>query len=152
YAQRTFGVDARVGNYIHLELGRKFGMIAMWDTIEHLRRPDQFIAKANNDLEMGGVLALTTGDIGSLNARLRGHKWRMIHPPTHLHYFSAQTMTTLLDRHGFDVVHLSHPGMSRNLRAILYYVLVWRTKHTRWYDALKGWRVFNLRVNVNMFD
>jgi predicted TPR repeat methyltransferase len=152
YAQRTFGVDAHPGSYVDLEPGRRFGVIAMWDTIEHLGRPDQFIEKASNDLEPGGVLALTTGDIGSLNARLRGTNWRMIHPPTHLHYFSEKTITALLDRHGFDVVHLSHPGISRNLRSILYYLLVWRTKRTRWYDTLKGWRVFNLRVNVNMFD
>jgi hypothetical protein len=76
----------------------------------------------------------------------------MIHPPTHLHYFSAGTMKMLLDRHGFDVVHLSHPGISRKLRSILYYVLVWRTPKTRLYDALSRWRVFDLPINVNMFD
>ena len=61
----------------------------MWDTIEHLKRPDLFVQKAAADLRPGGLIALTTGDIGSLNARLRGARWRMIHPPTHLHYFSV---------------------------------------------------------------
>jgi 2-polyprenyl-3-methyl-5-hydroxy-6-metoxy-1,4-benzoquinol methylase len=152
YGRGRFGLDIRQGDYLSRELGRKYGAIAMWDTVEHLRRPDLFIAKVKDDLQPGGVLALTTGDIGSLNARLRGQKWRMIHPPTHLHYFSARTMTALLDRQGFDVVHLSHPGISRNLRSILYYVLVWRTRKTRLYDALSRWRVFDLRINANMFD
>jgi 2-polyprenyl-3-methyl-5-hydroxy-6-metoxy-1,4-benzoquinol methylase len=152
YGRSRFGLDIQQGDYLNRELGRKYGAIAMWDTVEHLKRPDLFIAKVKDDLQPGGVLALTTGDIGSANARLRGQKWRMIHPPTHLHYFSASTMKMLLDRHGFDVVHLSHPGISRNLRSILYYVLVWRTRKTRLYDALSRWRVFDLRINANMFD
>jgi 2-polyprenyl-3-methyl-5-hydroxy-6-metoxy-1,4-benzoquinol methylase len=147
-----FGLDIQQGDYLSRDLGKKYGVIAMWDTVEHLQRPDLFIAKAKDDLQPRGFLALTTGDIGSVNARLRGQKWRMIHPPTHLHYFSASTMKVLLDRHGFDVVHLSHPGISRKLRSILYYVLVWRTRKTRLYDALSRWRVFDLPINVNMFD
>jgi 2-polyprenyl-3-methyl-5-hydroxy-6-metoxy-1,4-benzoquinol methylase len=152
YGRSRFELDIQQGDYLKRELGRKYGVVAMWDTVEHLQRPDLFVAKVKDDLMPGGILALTTGDIGSVNARLRGQKWRMIHPPTHLHYFSADTMKKLLDRQGFDVVHLSHPGISRKLRSILYYVLVWRTRKTELYDALSHWRVFDLPINVNMFD
>jgi 2-polyprenyl-3-methyl-5-hydroxy-6-metoxy-1,4-benzoquinol methylase len=152
YGHSQLGLDVRQGDYLSRDLGRKYDIVAMWDTVEHLQRPDLFIEKIKDDLEPGGVLALTTGDIGSVNARLRGPKWRMIHPPTHLHYFSASTMKLLLERHGFDVVHLSHPGISRRLRSILYYVLVWRTRKTELYNALSRWRVFDLRITVNMFD
>jgi SAM-dependent methyltransferase len=152
YGRDRFGLDIEQGDYLNRAPDRKYGVIAMWDTVEHLQRPDLFIAKAKDDLQPGGVLALTTGDIGSMNARLRGQKWRMIHPPTHLHYFSASTMKALLDRQGFDVVHLSHPGISRKLRSILYYVLVWRTRKTNLYNALSRWRAFDLAINVNMFD
>ena len=152
YGRSRFGLHVKQGDYLNRALGSKYGVIAMWDTVEHLQRPDLFIAKAKDDLQPGGVLALTTGDIGSMNARLRGHKWRMIHPPTHLHYFSADTMKMLFDRHGFEVVHLSHPGISRKLRSILYYVLVWRTRKTQLYEVLSRWRVFDLPIYVNMFD
>ena len=152
YGRGRFGLDIQQGDYLKRELSEKYDLIAMWDTVEHLQRPDLFIAKVKDDLKPGGFLALTTGDIGSVNARLRGQKWRMIHPPTHLHYFSTSTMRVLLDRHGFDVVHLSHPGISRKLRSILYYVLVWRTRKTDLYNALSRWRAFDLSINVNMFD
>jgi SAM-dependent methyltransferase len=152
YGRGRFALDIAQGDYLNRPLGQKYGAIVMWDTVEHLQRPDLFVEKIHAELEPGGVLALTTGDIDSLNARLRGAKWRMIHPPTHLHYFSAATMRLLLERHGFDIVHLSHPGISRNLRSILYYVLVWRTRQTGLYDALSRWRVFDLRITVNMFD
>jgi 2-polyprenyl-3-methyl-5-hydroxy-6-metoxy-1,4-benzoquinol methylase len=152
YGRGRFALNIAQGDYLNRPLGKKYGAIVMWDTVEHLPRPDLFVEKIHADLEPDGVLALTTGDIDSLNARLRGAKWRMIHPPTHLHYFSAATMRLLLERHGFDVMHLSHPGISRNLRSILYYVLVWRTRKTGLYDALSPWRVFDLRITVNMFD
>ena len=69
-------------------------------------------------------LALTTGDIGSVNARLRGHKWRMIHPPTHLHYFSAETMKALLDRHGFRQSSISVIPVSRE-NFVQFYITFW---------------------------
>lgn len=152
YARDAFGLDVQQNDYLSCDLRKKYDVMAMWDTVEHLKRPDLFIEKIKNDLKPGGFLALTTGDIGSLNAQLRGKRWRMIHPPTHLHYFSVDTMRALLDRHSFDIIHLSHPGVWRNLRSILYNVLVWRTRKTELYDLLKAWRVFDLRISINFFD
>jgi SAM-dependent methyltransferase len=152
FACEDRGVHAQQGDYLALDLGRKVDAIVMWDTIEHLRRPDLFIAKAARDLKRGGVIALTTGDIGSLNARLRGRRWRMIHPPTHMHYFSVATVSKLLDRHGFDIVHVSHPGNSRGLRFVLYFILVLQMKRPGIYAMLKSWSLFDLRLTLNLFD
>ena len=152
FAREILGLAARQGDYLALDLGDKIGAIAMWDAIEHLKRPDLFLAKISDDLAAGGILALTTGDIGSLNARLRGRNWRLIHPPTHLYYFSAKTMTALLHRHGFEVVHMSHPGNSRDLQAILHHILVLRMKRPAWYDVVKRLPLLNLRITINLFD
>lgn len=151
-ARERFQVDAREGSYLDTDFAGKYGAIAMWDTIEHLARPDLFVAKASCDLNRGGILALTTGDIDSLNARLRGSKWRMIHPPTHLHYFSVRSIKRLLDRHGFDTVHVSHPGVSRNLQSIFYYLCAWGMKQSTLYEVLKRQRFSRLRITVNLFD
>ena len=152
YAAETLHVPAVQGNYLDMDLGRRYDLMVMWDTIEHLKRPDLFIGKIAKDLKPGGLLALTTGDIDSLNARWRGPKWRLIHPPTHLHYFSVNTITTLLDRYGFDVVHVSHPGNARTLRWIFYAVTVLRMKKPKLYELLPAWRLFDLGIVVNLFD
>jgi hypothetical protein len=117
-----------------------------------LKRPDLFIAKAARDLKRGGLIALTTGDIGSLNARLRGRRWRMVHPPTHMHYFSVATVSKLLERQGFDIVHLSHPGNSRRLKSMLYFILVLQMKRPEIYAMLKSWWLFDFPVTLNLFD
>lgn len=104
YAENTLDLDARCENFLEMDFGsEKFDVICLWDTIEHLEAPERYVAKAARLLNESGMLFLTTGDIGSLNARLRGRRWRQIHPPSHLHYFSRETMTRLLGRLGFQV-------------------------------------------------
>ncbi len=145
-------VDAREGDYLCLELEHRVDIVAIWDTIEHLPRPDLVIAKAARDLKAGGLLAITTGDIGSLIARLRGGRWRMIHPPTHLHHFSVGTLGRLLDRLGFDLAHVSHPGNSRKLRSVLHFLVLLKGNSPGVYRMLQWLPLPNLGVTVNLFD
>jgi SAM-dependent methyltransferase len=152
HAREVLGADAMTGNYLAYSPPEQVDLVAMWDTIEHLPRPDLFIAHASRHLREGGHIAVTTGDIGSLNARLRGKRWRMIHPPTHLHYFSVSTLTRLLERNGFEVVHASHPGNARNLRSVLHFVLELRLGWKRLYRLISGWRILDLSITMNLFD
>jgi 2-polyprenyl-3-methyl-5-hydroxy-6-metoxy-1,4-benzoquinol methylase len=104
-ARERFGVDARAGHFLEMDLGaERFDAVCLWDTVEHLPRPDEFVAKIHGLIASEGRLYLTTGDISSLNARLRGANWRQIHPPSHLHYFSRETVCRLLERCGFEVL------------------------------------------------
>jgi SAM-dependent methyltransferase len=103
HARDRLGLDASVADFPSLETSDRFDAICMWDTIEHVPEPDRFVAKAHELLVPGGHLFITTGDIDSLNARLRGAKWRQIHPPTHLNYFSRRTLELMLARLGFTV-------------------------------------------------
>ena len=149
-ARESLGVRANEGDYLAVRT-EQVDIVAMWDTVEHLSRPDRYIEKAALDLRAGGLLAITTGDIGSVNARLRGRRWRMIHPPTHLHYFSLSTLTRLLSQHGFEVVHSSHPGVSRRLHSILHGIFAKRADASRSYRALKS-LLPNIVLTANLFD
>lgn len=148
----TLGIDARVGNFLEMVPDREYGIVTMWDTIEHLKRPDLFVEKASQILGSGGILALTTGDIGSVNARLRGRTWRMIHPPTHMHYFSVPTVRKMLEQFGFEVIHVSHPGNWRKLRAILYGIAVLRFGYRGLYEFVSPLPFWNMCLPINLFD
>ena len=76
----------------------------------------------------------------------------MIHPPTHMHYFSVTTMAKLMDVNGFDVIHVSHPGNSRRLRSVLYFMTTLKGGQRWVYDALQKLPIFNLSLTVNLFD
>jgi len=105
YAREQLDLDARIGDFAAADLrGERFDAVCMWDTIEHVLAPHAFVEHARDALDDGGMLYLTTGDLGSRNARWRRERWRQIHPPTHVNYFSRATMRLLLERLGFEVI------------------------------------------------
>lgn len=121
YAKDCLGLDAVCADLLNYDLGgRTFDLVCMWDTIEHLARPDSYIAKLAEHMDSGALLAITTGDFGSLNAQVRRTKWRLMHPPTHAHYFSLASIGTLLERFGFEVVYRRHCGFYRSLKSMAY--------------------------------
>ena len=127
HARHQLGLDVREADFLEAtreSIGGPADVLVMWDVIEHLDRPDAYLMKAAELAAPGALLFITTGDIGSLPARLRGRRWRMIHPPTHLHYFDRRTLTRLLERCGFEVLDIRSTGVARSLRQILYSLLV----------------------------
>lgn len=116
HARMVLNVDARVGDFARLPLEEsRYAAVCLWDTIEHLEHPEVFVRRAHDLLTAGGWLFITTGDIGSSFARWRGPRWRMIHPPTHLQYFSRDSLTRLLAGHGFRVATARSTAMYRTL-------------------------------------
>jgi len=84
--------------------------IAMWDVIEHLPDPRATVQAAFDWLRPHGVLALSTGDVTSLTARLHGRDWSLLTPPWHQFYFSRRTMRRMLEDVGFEVVRMGGDG------------------------------------------
>ena len=63
YAKNNLGLDATCADLLQYDLaGREFDVACMWDTIEHLARPDLYIAKLADHMRTGALIAITTGD------------------------------------------------------------------------------------------
>ena len=126
YASGVLGVPAVCADFLSDESLKASSMdvVTMWDVIEHLAEPGRFVDRSWEVLRDGGHLFLTTGDIDSWLARRQGRRWRLIHPPTHLQYFSAATIRRLLETRGFEVVRVLYPGHWRTVRQILHGLFV----------------------------
>jgi SAM-dependent methyltransferase len=120
YARETLGLDAACGVFedAAIEPGR-YQAFCMWDTLEHLAHPETAVARIATLLPPGGWFFATTGDIDSATARRQGEHWRMIHPPTHLQYFSRATLGRFLSRHGLEPEHVETAPVCRSLRGVL---------------------------------
>ena len=155
YAVNEVGVNAESGNYLNMDI-EPYDVCCMWDTIEHVKEPERFIEKISSEISSNGLLAITTSDIASLNAKIRGKKWRQIHPPTHLHYFSVATLSRLLKRFGFSVIHVSHPGNLINIETALYIIFALKRGNTALYEKLlkiiNKLRFLPKNILVNTFD
>jgi 2-polyprenyl-3-methyl-5-hydroxy-6-metoxy-1,4-benzoquinol methylase len=152
-ARERFGLDVVQADFLAHDYGaQKFDVVCMWDTIEHLRAPHLYLKKVAQHTQPGALLAVTTADVESLNARLRSERWRMIHPPTHLHYFSAATLTRLLDRHGFDVIYNRYCGFYRSVGNVAYNVLVLRQQKPWLLKPLERIGLTKLGFYLNLYD
>jgi len=152
YARQVLGLNAISAEFLTHEFIRPPDVVCMWDTIEHLPRPDLYIEKIADTLPRGGFLALTTADLDSWVARTRGSKWRQIHPPTHLHYFSRKTLSRLLDRNRLDIKCMRSEGMYRRVETMAYIVLCLKHNRPDLYARLRKTRLLNWSLFLNLGD
>jgi SAM-dependent methyltransferase len=121
HARDRLGLDVVRADFTEVDLGAgAVDAFCLWDAIEHLEDPGDYLARMATALPIGGIVALTTGDIDSWLARLQGPRWRQIHPPTHIWYFSPATLRRTLERFGFEVLWSRHVGMWRSLGQITH--------------------------------
>ncbi len=104
FATGTLRLDVRRGDYLRTSFDKKFHLITLWATIEHLHRPDLFLEKIHEELADGGMLYISTCRSGGINfMRLFGPKWRYYNFPEHLYFFSHAQLRELLRRKGFEI-------------------------------------------------
>lgn len=152
YAKERLKLPVHLGDFLDYKLHENVDLVCLWDTIEHLQSPHLYLQQVAQNMNPGGIIALTTGDIGSLVARCRGGRWRQIHPPTHLHYFSKATLAHLLRNYGFRVLYCGSDGMFRSLDTIAYIVLNIKHHQPKVYSALKRLGLLNWNVYLNLYD
>ncbi len=154
YTRQTFGIKARLADFLTLpDDPGSYDVICLWDTVEHLAHPVRYIEKAAQWLQPGGILALTTGDIESWPARLQKEHWRLIHPPTHLFYFSPNTLTRAAQQAGLEVISVSHVGYSRSYRAMLHGLLLLKSARLKGlYRLLTLDNRIDFPIYLNLYD
>jgi SAM-dependent methyltransferase len=98
---RAQGLEVYEGT---LEDGRfasaQFDAVTLWDVLEHVRHPRETLQAAFEALRPGGVIGLTTMDVGSCVARALGARWPHL-MRMHLSYFRYEHVARLLQEVGF---------------------------------------------------
>lgn len=152
YAAREFGVSVLQGDLLKAELPPVIDVACLWDTIEHLATPREYLDAVAARMPAGALIAITTGDIASFNARRQKARWRLIHPPTHVHYFTRQSLCQLLERCGFRVVHVEHPGVYRSVTGMIHNVVSLKWQRPRLGAWLQRLVPARLDLYLNLYD
>jgi 2-polyprenyl-3-methyl-5-hydroxy-6-metoxy-1,4-benzoquinol methylase len=120
WGRAELGADIAVGSLLETSADRTESCVTMWDYIEHALDPRDDLERAYARLRPGGVLALSTGDVASVLARVSLAGWHLMTPRHHNYFFSAVTMRRLLRDVGFQIVELRHPGAVFPLRYLAH--------------------------------
>lgn len=106
FAREQLGLDVRTDDLFAAELPEgSFDAVVLGDVIEHLPRPGEALDRIAELLAPDGVLWLALPDAGSPLARTMGARWWSV-LPTHVQYFTRQSIRTLLVRHDYTVLEL----------------------------------------------
>jgi SAM-dependent methyltransferase len=119
YARERLGLDVRTDDLMTADLpAGGFDAVVLGDVIEHLPNPAAALDRVAGLLAPGGVVVLMLPDAGSRLARAMGARWWSV-IPTHVQYFTRGSMRRLLQRCGFEVLHL---GTAPKAFTVRYYL------------------------------
>lgn len=105
YGRDKFSLDIFTGTveqYAASSQSQKFPLVTAIDVIEHVPRPDEFVAAACSIVESSGYLLIDTPNAAAKNISLKGVLWKGFNP-FHIYLFTIDNLTTLLARHGMKV-------------------------------------------------
>ncbi len=76
----------------------------------------------------------------------------MIHPPSHLHYFSKKTITLLLEKYNFKVTNVKYEAIYRSLKQIFYSLFILNKRNSSICNKIFDKIPNNLFIPLNTFD
>lgn len=152
YGQKNLHLNTICKDFLKVDIKETYSDVFMWDVIEHLPCPEKFIEKIAQKTEKGSRLFITTGDIDRLLPKIQGKKWRQIHPPSHLHYFSKKTLTILLEKNGFFVKKIFYPPISRSVKQTWYSLFLLNKKGNYFTKKIYEKIPKNLFWSINTYD
>lgn len=104
-ARERCGTAARIirGDIHALHEDDYYDVCILADVIEHIDDPNRFLDRVYGLLKPGGILILATPSLDSWSARVMRNRW-MEFKLEHLHYFTQETLHSILFRAGLEPI------------------------------------------------
>ena len=105
HAKKEYGISVKVGYFPEIKFEEKFDLVMMRGVIEHFSDPISVLKKCAEVLKPGGYLFITATPVGdSFAFYVYREKWHLFTPPAHLHFFSVDLLTRVLNKFGLSLI------------------------------------------------
>jgi SAM-dependent methyltransferase len=121
-AQRLLGDGARILPITLQEADfpeSSFDAVTMWDVLEHVPNPREFLQKAVSLLKPGGLLLANVPDLDSWQARVMRRRWPLF-LPEHLNYFNPESLARCGTQSGARLIARGSRPVSFSIGYILH--------------------------------
>ena len=114
-AKKRFRLNAQAGDFLTSHYTKKFDVVTMFDTLEHVIEPGAYLHQVHRILRANGFFVFSTPDINSILYKINKKNWHLMVPPRHLYLFSSETIESILHDYGFSNVEILKLGQYTNL-------------------------------------
>ncbi len=119
YGRNELNLDIQTGSLENFNTENKFDLISMIQVIGHLYDIDKAMENIINLTNHNGLVLVESWDMNSLVARILGRRWHEYSPPSVINWFSNKSLTTLFNKHGFELIDTGFPAKRINLKHAL---------------------------------
>ena len=110
FAQEIFEIPVFVGDFCETTFDRKYDVVTIIQTIEHLNNPKEVLSKVREVTNPNGKLMIATPDVDSFVSKLWKMKWQHINMH-HIYLYNSRSLTKLLHDAGFRVLKVQRQAM-----------------------------------------
>ena len=102
---REQGLSAVYGDLLDQRFGADtFDAAVAEQVFEHLYTPVEYMKELHRVLKPGGVLYAAVPNLGGIAAKVKGARWDLVHPVSHVRYFDRRSLADMAARCGFEVL------------------------------------------------
>ncbi len=134
YAKREFSLDVETRHFEESQFPENcFDVITLWQVLEHLPYPLTTLKEVYRILKPGGLIVLSTPDVGGIPARLLGRRWWNIRR-IHINQFTTKNLRHILKNAGFKNISSVYYRESISLSMLFIPML----KYWKVYEKVKA--------------
>lgn len=102
---RKFNIEVDCRNLLELDLPADYyDIVVMFEVLEHLTKPKEYLLKINSILRKGGILIVTTPNYNCITRRIMQNDWSLIHKE-HLFYYTPHSIKKLIKGNNFKIIN-----------------------------------------------
>ncbi|KRR10489.1 hypothetical protein CQ12_10580 [Bradyrhizobium jicamae] len=148
YARRVFGLEVHHGTLDTASLNpESIDAAIMLHVIEHLDDPASAVAQVHSVLKPGGIFVVETPTYDSWTFKILGRRERSLSCDGHVFFYTQETLSALLQQHGFEVVKMQLVGRTMSLARLLFNIGV-MAKNRKVQDRLAA---LAIRLNLEKY-